>query len=535
MVCISFVYFFTPEVDRMGGPSQSFGSLYGKELKRQDMVNASTQARISMFLKFGQWPNGSRMERQLEQDARQRLFLNKTAEMEGITVSDEQVGKYIKTFFSDRESGKFSKAMFENVMQTLGQFGVPEEAFYDYVRSQVGIQHLQELNSVSGTLISTRAAETLFRRENEQIEAEVIFVERSNYLAQVEVTTNAVSQYFTNNSASFRIPERVVVNYVFFDFSNTNFVNEAQKVVNARTNLATEIDTTYADKGTNAFLNAEGKVMSAEEAKQQIRADMVDEEAGKIGLAAAVKFANAVFTVPGDVKAENLANVAKQYGYEVKESQPFTEFEGPEDLDVPANFASQAFRLSPDEPLGGPLTGVEGTYLISYNRRVASEIPALTNVWDDVVDDFKRSRARELTVQAGSKVAVSLAAGLASGKNFEDLAKTNKVESISVPTFARSTRSIPQVEQLGLTTREFITAAFDLETGYASGFRSSGSGGYIVYVKKRTPASDTQVAAELPAFLEELRRDRQNMAFKDWFQTEFIKSGLALTEQSQQQ
>jgi len=136
-----------------------------------------------------------------------------------------------------------------------------------------------------------------------------------------------------------------------------------------------------------------------------------------------------------------------------------------------------------------------------------------------------------LTLEAGAKLAVNITAGLAAGKKFEDLVATNGVRSVSVPPFTRSTRSIPQVEQFGLTTREFITAAFELEPGYASGFRSSGSGGYIVYVKKRTPVSDEQIASELPGFLEELRRERRNLAFQDWFQAEFIKSGLALNPQ----
>jgi hypothetical protein len=534
VVCISFVYFFTPEVDQIGsGAAENFGELYGEPITRKEMQSAAMQARIAIFLQFRQWPDSGALGRQLEQSARQRLFLNRTAEKEGIHVSDEQVGAYIKAFFVDPETRKFSKGIFENVLQNLAAVGgVTDEAFFDYARSQVALQHLQQVNSLAGSLISTRAAEALYRRENEQMEAAVVFVATSNQVAQVKITTNAIATYFTNNSASFRIPERVVVNYVFFDFADSNYVAGAEKVLAANTNLATLLDEQYAERGTNAFRNAEGEVMSAEDAKKQLRDDLLDTEAGKIGQAASIKFANEVFKIR-DVKAENLSNIAKKMGYAVKESKPFTELDGPEDLDAPANFANVAFGLSPDEPLGGPLNGIKGTYLVSYNRRLASEIPQLTNVWDDVVADYQRSQARELTVQAGNKLAGSLTKGLAAGKVFEDLIKTNGVDSVEVPSFTRSTRTIPQVEQFGLTSREFIRVAFDLEAGYASGFRRSGNGGYVVFVKKRTPAKDAQVTADLPDFLEGLRQDRQGLAFQDWFQSEFIKSGLAMTEPGQ--
>lgn len=529
VVVISFVIFFMPEG---GNPfdsdtTESFGELYGKPITREDMQMAAMQARITLFLQFGQWPDSGRLERQIESSARQRLLLNRAAEVEGIHVSDGQVSKYLKAFFSDQQTGKFNKVLLDNLLLNLkGVGGVSEEQYFDYARSQVAIQHLQEINGLAGKLISTRAAESLFRRESEEIEAEVVFIRTSTFEDKVEITTNAIAQYFTNNPASFRIPERAVVNYVFFDFSDSNYVAEAETVLVANTNLTARIDAVYTDRGTNAFRNAEGDVMSADEARQQIREDMLDTEAGRIGQATAIKFANDVFRIR-DVKVENLAIVAKQAGYELKESQPFTEFEGPEDLDVPADFASRAFRLTPEEPLCSPLTGIEGTYLISYNRRLPSEVPALTNVWNDVVEDYRRSQARELTVQAGIKLADSIASGLTDGKLFADLAKTNGVRSIEVPRFSRATRTIPQVEQFGLTTREFIRVAFDLEAGYASGFRRAGSGGYVAHVLKRTAATDAEVWEGLEDFLTGLREDRQGQAFQAWFQTEFVKSGLA--------
>ena len=362
------------------------------------------------------------------------------------------------------------------------------------------------------------------RYENEQAEAEFVFVPETNYLSKVAYTTHDIATYFTNNIASFRIPERVVVNYVFFDNSNTNYLAEAEKVIAASTNLQTRIDKEYEDRGTNSFRNAEGEVMSKEDAAKKIRQDFVEEEAGKISEDASRVFANEVFKIP-DVKTENLFSVAKKMGYEVKESEPFTELDGPTEFDAPGSFAATAFQLSAEEPLTSPIRGVEGIYVIAYNRRVASEIPALTNVMSDVVEEYRNFKADQLLREAGHKIADTIEKGLAAGQLLKDILKTEKLESVTVPPFSRTTRSIPQVETFGITTEEFVTAAMDLEPGSSGQFRSTRNGGYVIYLKKLTSVSDEKVASGLNQFVKDLRLSRQGIVNRAWLDYEDVLSG----------
>ena len=344
--------------------------------------------------------------------------------------------------------------------------------------------------------------------------------------------TNAVTRYFTNRMATYRIPERVVVNYVFFGFSN--HLAEAKAELAKETNLTARIEAEYTDRGTNAFRNTEGEPMSAEEAKKEIENEFADTKAQAICEKKAYAFANEVFSI-ADVRAENLSSIAEKRGYPVLETKPFTELDGPKDLDTPGNFASTAFNLSPEEPLASPLVWTEGIYLIAFNRRVPSESPTLTNVWDDVVEDFRESEAREAMAQAGAKIAVEIVAGLASSKPFKDLVPTNGVTLVDVPAFSRSTRSIPQVEDLGISPMSIINTAFDLKPGSASGFIPGGNGGYIVYCQREVPVSDEEVTKALPDFLKEFRAQRSNTAFREWLETEFQSSGLAPRPQQPEQ
>jgi len=534
IIVISFVYFFTPEVDQLGnGAAADFGSFQGEALKRQDWLDASAQARVSFFLQTGRWPTGSAMERRIDMITRQRLMINKLTEQAGIIVSDEAVGGYIARNFSDPQTGAFTASRYDNFLQNMkNSGGVTEEQFEQFVRSDLALQMLSRLRGQSGQFVSTRAADGIYRRENEQLEAEAVFLSTSNYIAQVKITTNAISTYFTNRMASYRIPERVVVNYVYFAFTNYN--DEAATVLNAETNLAARIDKEYDTRGTNAFRNAEGEILSAADAKKKIREEFIDEKAAELGKEAAVAYANEVFSI-ADVKTQNLLTIAKKHGYEVKETKPFTEIDGPKDMDVPGNFASTAFNLTPEEPLASPLNWINGIYLIGYNRRVASETPTLDKVWDDVVDDYKRSQAQELAVQAGTRLAAAVNTGLSAGQTFKSVVATNGFKTVEIPAFSRNTRSIPQVEDFGVAPNEIISTAFNLEPGHASSFRRSGRGGYIVTTTKRIPVTDEKLTEELPDFLGDVRAERMNLAFQEWFSTEFAKSGLAPAQETQAQ
>lgn len=520
---IAFVVFFMPGDNPLEFTQKAdYGSRYGVPLTREDRIAADRDANLLFMVQYDRFPDPSfPLDRLVEE----RLAVNALAKLHGIKVSDETMRAWIRLLFTDRATGKPSAQRYDGFLQVLKQrTRFTELDVEEWARNTAAADHLRRIYTQSGKLVSSRAADLFMRYENEQAEAEFVFVPETNYLSKVAYTTHDIATYFTNNIASFRIPERVVVNYVFFDNSNTNYLAEAEKVIAASTNLQTRIDKEYEDRGTNSFRNAEGEVMSKEDAAKKIRQDFVEEEAGKISEDASRVFANEVFKIP-DVKTENLFSVAKKMGYEVKESEPFTELDGPTEFDAPGSFAATAFQLSAEEPLTSPIRGVEGIYVIAYNRRVASEIPALTNVMSDVVEEYRNFKADQLLREAGHKIADTIEKGLAAGQLLKDILKTEKLESVTVPPFSRTTRSIPQVETFGITTEEFVTAAMDLEPGSSGQFRSTRNGGYVIYLKKLTSVSDEKVASGLNQFVKDLRLSRQGIVNRAWLDYEDVLSG----------
>ncbi|MBG87794.1 MAG: hypothetical protein CMO80_12945 [Verrucomicrobiales bacterium] len=521
---VAFVIFFTPEATNFGGPSASYGSYAGMEITRDERIQANRETELDVWRRIGQWPD-SRFKDQMEQMSLRRTILLKRAEIEGITVSDDAVARYIRLMFSDRETEKFNLTMYNNFTgQVLKQRGITEKQFEDWIRHEIAIGQLTRMAGQSASLISTRAAKPMFERENETLQAMVCFVGRSNFLSQVKIETNQIARFFTNNPANYRISERAVVDYVYFSF--TNYLKEAETNLTTRTNFAAMIDARYAARGTNDFKNDKGEALPAEEAKKQIREEILEDESTQLAQGKMREFANAVFRMD-PVKAANLHTVAKDMGYTVKSTRPFTELDGPDDLDAPGNFASTAFRLSADEPLASPLTWVDGIYVMAFNRRVPPVDPPLSNVWNDVVRDFRRDQSSELLMESGLELAKKIRIGLSQGLTFQALCHTNGVKSVELPPATRFTRSLPQVEGFGVSANEVISQGFELEEGYASGFIESGNGGYIVFTSKRTAATTAVINDGLEEYVDNLRGQRQQLASREWEGREFQSSSYA--------
>ena len=366
---------------------------------------------------------------------------------------------------------------------------------------------------MSGKLVTPQEAQSLYVREHQELQAEAAFFNASNYLTQVTVAPDALGQFFTNQMANYRIPERVQVSYVKFDISN--YLAQAEKQI---TNLNEIIDANLQRMGTNSFADAK----TPEEKKAKLREEVLRRaalsEAGK----AAIEFARPLFEKE-PLRAESLNEAAKTNGLTVQVTSPFDRENGPHELKVDQNFAKAAFSLSPTDPLAQPLQGQDGIYIIAYNKTIPSEIPTLDKVREQVTADFKFMQASSLAHKAGADFAKTLTNGLTSGKSFDSLAADAKVKPVTLPPFSLSTRELPDVEgRANLDSLKEL--AFGTQPGKASGFQMTRDGGMLVYVKSKVPLDEAKMKSELPNFVAYVRQSRQREAFDMWFRHEADKA-----------
>lgn len=535
VVIISFVIFFSPDARLgRGAGEQDYGKLYGEPVKREALVQAYADARLGYFLSTGQWPDRDERARMfgfnLEGEARQRLLLNHQLKEHGIDVGEVAVAQEIKNIFTDPQTGAFNLQRYDSMLkQHFAPVGVSEANFERFLRNELGRQQLTRMFGLSGKLISERAADGFYRRENESALTEFVFLANSNNLAKVKLDEPLLRAYHTNNLATYRIPERVQVHYVYFAYTNHNA--EADRKLSADTNLVAVMKQ-YYETNQFRFRDTNGTAKTFEQARDQIRTEFRDREAARFGQKQAAEFANDVFRLPN--QAASLLTQAAKKGLAVKVTAPFTQADGPKLSNAPANFAETAFALSTEEALGQMIAGLDGAYLMAFKDRLKPVDPPYEQVKAKVAEDYRRSQASELTLQEGNNLVKAVNTAIAAGKSFKDTCKQFGHTALEVPPFNRSTRSVEIVEIRSLSTEEVRDLAFSLAAGKVSNFRQTGGGGFVLFVKGFQPVAEEQVKAELAKYADSLRDNRANYAYREWLSREVERSGVMGSVQASQ-
>ena len=531
VVIISFVFMFSP-YSKMNNASRgvvNLGSINGERISEQDFINARSEVYLRTFFTTGNWPDedAKKTGGQIERDTYHWLLLIQKQQQLGIHVSTEVVAQAARSMVSQfQRSGITSPEMF--IQQVLRPRGFQVDDLERFVRHYMGVQELIGTVALSGKLITPQEARDLFKREHEELVTEAVFFPASNYVASVTVFPDAVTQFYTNRLAVYRIPDRVQVSYVRFDL--TNYQAEASQELARMTNMDQQIDEAYRQGGTN-FLH-EVKAQSVGGAKLKIRDAELKKVEAQMARKKATDFANPLFdTEP--LRAENLEKQAKAAGLTARITAPFDSKNGPRELEVGSDFVAKAFARTPEDPFAGPILGMNSVYVIALYKKLPSEIPALDQIREQVVADYKFSQALNLARKAGMDFYPTLTNGMAQGKTVADICASAKHKLVEAPPFSISTRDLPEVED-HLPLNQYKQLVFTTPPGKVSNFQMTTEGGLIVYVKGKLPLDEAKMNTSLPAFINAVRQNRQNEAFNEWFSKE-AKKGLADIPAFQQQ
>jgi len=403
------------------------------------------------------------------------------------------------------------------IQKVLEPHGLQVADFERYVQHFMGLQELINTFGLSGGLVTPQEARSLYERDHQEIAAEAVFFSASNYLAEVSVTPEAVTQFYSNRIATYMIPDRVQVSYV--EFPVTNLLAKAE--TDLGTNVNELVQANYDRLGTNlSALFPEAK--TPEEYKDRIRERVIRDRALADARSQANEFAHAVIDNP-TAGAGAFAEMAKTNGLTVRVSAPFDREEGPKDLEVGPDFVKTAFALTQQEPVAGPLVGRDAVYVIAFNNQIPHETPPLDQIRDKVIADYKHTQAMAMARQAGTGFYQTLTNGLAQGTSFTNLCEAAKLMPVSLPPFSISTRELPtNVENL-VSLNQLKQAAFSTTPGKPSTFQPTSEGGMILYVKAKLPIDTTKMEADLAGYVLNLRATRQQEAFNDWLRKEADK------------
>lgn len=526
-IIVSFVIYFSPTKTPLfeGGRDYDFGSINGHPIARDQFRNAQSEIILFYFLRAGKWPTKEELAQtgfNLEHETYNRILLVEKLNELNVHPTSEAVAKWIADMFRGTNTQAFPMERIDHFITTeLKPHNLTAEDFYRFARHQLGQQHLVSVYGLGGKLIAPQEAEYLYRRLNEPLSTEAVFFSASNFLSNVSVTPEKLSQYYSNNMAEYRIPERVQVNYVKWEA--TNFLAEADKELGKITNLSERLEAAYFQSGgTNRYKDAAGKPLSLDAAKNKIKED----ERHQIALISAHKKAAAFVEEILDAhektpaKAGDFEAHAKEKGLEIKTTAPFTESASTNELKLPEEFIQAAFTLRADDPeaifTARPVVGPNAVYVLGLKQHFASEVQPFEKVRDEVIKDYKASESLKMAREAGTAFEKTLTNGVAQGKNFDAVCKEAKVKPVDLPQFALSTRGLPGLQHVSLDTLQNVAST--LLAGKSSDFIATVDGGFVLHMKAKLPVDEARLKAELPEFLARQRDQRMSAAYSEWFQ-----------------
>jgi peptidyl-prolyl cis-trans isomerase D len=528
---VSFVAFFSPQQRKQRGwtgPRDLVGSINGRSITRDQYANAYREAELRYLFSYGDWPGNDNMSRQsgvIERETRNRLFLiDKLNELD-IQVSEPAVAQWIIEAFRDPTDKTFRKDSYDQFLKTrLPSRGLTQTDFERFAGHEVGIQHLVALAGTAGKLVTPQEAETLFRHENQEVEAEAVFLNSSNYLTRVTVDPAAVATFYTNQQANYRIPEKVQVTYI--KFAASNYVAETDQELAKNTNLNQYVEGVYLQRGTNSFKDANNAPLTADAAKQKIRDEIRESVALEEAWKKAVEFDNELFEQKD--KTNTLESLAAAKGLVTEVTEPFSQYETPRNMKVPPAFGQAAAKLTAEDPYPEqPIRADDAVYVIALKGKIPSEVPPLDGIRDRVAQDYQNSKALEMARAEGRDLHNAITNSMAQNQTFDAVAAQHSATPVSLAPFSRKASVLPALPNRA-DVPQLVNTAFGVAPGKVSEFMPTRTGGFLVYVKRIVPVSDEKVKVELPEFTKTLRQSRQYEAFSDWFRRQIEAARIVL-------
>jgi hypothetical protein len=529
-VIISFTWYLNPNNQGGGGgrADSKVGSINGHDITRAQYLDTQKEAHLRYLLSYGTWYGTDEFSRQnegfIERETKNRLLLKEKIREYNIHVTPDEIAHWITEAFGRERP--FSAADYERFIKTqLEPHNIRENDFERFVKLEVGVMHLINVAGLPGRLVTPQEAEAQYRRDNEQVAAEIIVFNATNYTAKVNADTNAIMTFFTNRKADYREPEKIQLSYV--EFPASNYFAQAEQKLATITNLSQQIDAMYMQRGEKFFTHTNGAMMTAEAAKQKLRNETRNNFALVEAQRAATEFTEKLLEkTPKSINS--LEALANERGIQLKTTEPFSQYESPKEMEVPERFSQAAFALSFAEPyIEEPIRGSDAVYVAGLRNRIPSDVPAFETIRDKVVADYKREQSQKLLTDDAHAFHSKLTNSMAAGKTFAAAATELGHKPTTLEAFSKSSRAIANLDP-HIDPGMVKAAAFSLKPGETSGFRMARDGGFILHVSKTIPVSDEMVKTALPEYLKTLQQSGQSEAFQEWFMNEMKGARLTL-------
>ena len=474
----------------------------GKTISDEILQNSVTNTLLTMAISGRNVDFQSmRDQKEVVQEAAKRILLLKAADERGLKVDDLSVADFIKQIPMFQVKGNFNVNMYKMfVTYYLGRYRITEEQFENAIRENLVINMLQNQTTAS-VIASLEEVHQYYNDLNKEFQIQVARFNSKDFTDKVNVKNDALKAYFEKNRSKYLIPAKYKFHAVRFNF--ISFKSEAEKAVTEKM-----IEDTY-----NTEKDSKYKGKKEDDAKVEIKKDLIDTHCEKLAKNEAQKFAVAAYKQIENAGSDNKNVKAYQIFDKIADAGKYTthsvnDWVTTETKVIPRmgkvpEITSILGKLYIDQPISNAVKGSNAFFVVCLSDKVDPRQAKFDEVKDKVLEEYKAHDAGKLAQKAAEDTYKKIATAEKNNKDISSLG----VKFENVPEFSQKNYMPLLKVQDGVQIYQAVTKT---AKGKVSEPLDLDDGAVLVYVKGVTLPSEKEFKKQQEAVTKEY------IQFKKW-------------------
>ncbi len=438
LISVAFVGMSMPNSQRTAAKNdraaaQRAGILFGEEISRMAFGQAYQSIRLNYTLQYGPFRITDDIQQILETAAWQRIAMLMKAQQLGMIVTPEQNIAIIQQqpVFQNQQTGQYDATAYNAALQQIQSLtGMTPKAVEVHFAEEVLIQKVTSIPA-QGALVSEVEIMEAFHLYTDQLTVEYTAIPR--HLAQTpNISKEEAQNYFSLNQEEFRMPEKVIVDYIQIPVAD--YLDPAE--------VTDEMVSTFYEQNKQRFLKQpteDADPTAAPEFKplEEVQVEITE---GLQMQKARTKAADKADEFVAELSNETatFASVAQKLSLEIIDNMPaFPLMSSVKNVDPTAPFQRAAFALEKDTThyYSDPVIGRDFVYVLSLTKKFPSFLPSFDLVSEAASESAKLAAAEQAYTKKAQQIHNEILTALNAGTSFADAIGEYKLKPTTTEPF----------------------------------------------------------------------------------------------------
>lgn len=195
--------------------SDTVAEVNGTEIKREELLQMAEMQRRQLIAAMGTQINpalldDNLLQRRALEELIQRAVLANNAKELNLSVSEDQVARYLLQAEQFQIDGRFNEARYFEFIRSLGYTPL---AFQERIKQDLLLQQPRSVFA-NASFVLDNEVDLVSKLQNQQRSYDYIRLSLAQETEKTNVTETEVEDYFANNRKSFVKPEQVKLDYI---------------------------------------------------------------------------------------------------------------------------------------------------------------------------------------------------------------------------------------------------------------------------------------------------------------------------------